>query len=143
MKITTLNLFATALLLSSISFPALGGTTWTLDKSTFQVDTLYHAATGPGITQTSLILSGAAKERIFYTTIDLNNQYADIKVTTANDNAWAMRLCRQSANVKRYRAKNTSPESTPTFFPAVRHSDRLLSTDVLYLLPQAFARRGT
>lgn len=87
MRITTLNLFATALLLSSISFPALGGTTWTLDKSTFQVDTLYHAATGPGITQTSLMLSGAAKERIFYTTIDLNNQYADIKVTTANDNA--------------------------------------------------------
>ncbi len=87
MKTKTINLFASTLLIASVSMPAIGGTTWTLDKSTFQVDTLYHAATGPGITQTSLMLSGAAKERIFYTTIDLSNQYADMKVTTANDNA--------------------------------------------------------
>lgn len=87
MKSLSLKLISSALLATSLSLPSLAGTSWTLGKSTFEVDTLFHAVTGPGISQTSLELSGAAKERIFYTTIDLTNEYADMKVTTANDNA--------------------------------------------------------
>ncbi|MDE6309168.1 MAG: phosphodiester glycosidase family protein, partial [Muribaculaceae bacterium] len=52
---------------------------WLIGTSVYQADTLYHAAAGPGITQTSVSLSGPTKQRIFYAEIDLTNPYVTIK----------------------------------------------------------------
>ncbi|MCC8038448.1 MAG: phosphodiester glycosidase family protein [Bacteroidales bacterium] len=58
--------------------------TWTLQDKTYYVDTLYHATVGPGVTQTSLQLSGAQALRVFYSTVDLTNPYIDLRATPAS-----------------------------------------------------------
>lgn len=52
---------------------------WLIGTSVYEADTLYHAVVGPGITQTSVALSGPTKQRIFYAEIDLTNPYVTIK----------------------------------------------------------------
>ncbi|MDE6207816.1 MAG: phosphodiester glycosidase family protein [Muribaculaceae bacterium] len=75
---------------------------WNLQGKTFSVDTTYHATIGPGITHTTLSLSGAAKLRIFYSTTDLENPYADVRATKGSNalNGLAV-LSKQHANADR------------------------------------------
>lgn len=52
---------------------------------TYELDTLFHAQVGPGTTQTSLILSGANKLRVFYLTIDLTVPGNSLRCVSGND----------------------------------------------------------
>lgn len=56
---------------------------WELQGKTYNVDTVYHAKIGPGTTQTSLRLTGASVMNLFYTTTDLTNPNAELRVTKA------------------------------------------------------------
>ena len=60
-------------------------TTWTLQGSSYKVDTLYHAKVGPGTTQTSLKVLGPVQLRVFYTVTDLANANVDVKHVMARD----------------------------------------------------------
>lgn len=58
----------------------------TLWGGDYQVDTLYHAKVGPGITQTSLLISNSSRAmRAFYATVDLTNPNVTIKAVSATD----------------------------------------------------------
>ena len=60
-------------------------TTWTLQGSTYNVDTLFHAKVGPGTTQTSLKVVGPVQLRVFYTVTDLTNNNVDVRHVMARD----------------------------------------------------------
>ncbi len=60
---------------------------WTLRERTFDVDTVFHATVGPGTTQTSVYLTGPAVLHVFYTTIDLNNEFVNIHAVSGTDNS--------------------------------------------------------
>lgn len=77
-----------ALLLFTASLHLVAGATLTynLRGTDFQVDTLYHAAIGPGTTQTSLrMTAGTRGMNVFYSRIDLTNPYVTLRTVTAND----------------------------------------------------------
>ena len=74
--------FAMALVMLSASAV---GTTWSLQGSSYNVDTLYHAVVGPGTTQTSLDVKGSLNLRIFYTTTDLTNPNVEMRVAKARN----------------------------------------------------------
>lgn len=80
MKQLYTRLLSAALLTAGILFPA-HALEWTLQGSSFTVDTTYHATIGPGTTHTLLSLNGSGKLKLFYTTTDLSNPYADIRAT--------------------------------------------------------------
>ena len=67
------------------------GTTWTLQGSTYTVDTLYHAKVGPGTTQTSLQVEGSLNLKVFYTTTDVTNPNVEMRVSKASNKIKAMR----------------------------------------------------
>lgn len=52
---------------------------WIIGTTEYEADTLYHAVVGPGITQTSIALSGTYKQSIHYAEVDLTNPYVTIK----------------------------------------------------------------
>ena len=58
-------------LLSCIPFGSFASTTWKLQNVEYRVDTLSHVVIGPGTTQTTLMLEGPVKLRVFYTTTDM------------------------------------------------------------------------
>ncbi len=66
-------------------------TTWKMGDNTFNVDTLFHATTGPGVTTTGLRLTGAdssvntIKTNVFYSTIDLTNPTLELHGVQAQD----------------------------------------------------------
>ncbi len=74
-----------AAMVASMPLAAIASTTWTLQGTTYDVDTLYHATVGPGTTQTSLALSGGSDLKVFYSTIDLTNPYIDVQTVHAGD----------------------------------------------------------
>ena len=73
------------LMLAMVAFAATAKGTWTLQGSTYTVDTLYHAKVGPGTTQTSLKVVGPVQLRVFYTTTDITNKNLDVKHVMAGD----------------------------------------------------------
>lgn len=66
------------------ALPAMAkGTTWNIQGTNYHVDTTYHAVIGPGTTRTSVVLSeGIRPLRVFYTTTDLSNPYADVRAVS-------------------------------------------------------------
>lgn len=70
-----------------------------LDR-TFNVDTLFHAQVGPGVTQTSLKLSGPADLRVFYITADLTNPTLSLRAISAGDKVPALEVVSQMAKRK-------------------------------------------
>lgn len=85
MKKLFLSLAACATILS-----ASAGAKWTMGTTPFDVDTLFHATTGPGITTTGLKLSwksdGTYSTNVFYSTVDLTNPDIEIRGVQAQDN---------------------------------------------------------
>ncbi len=73
---------------------------WILGTDTYQADALYRAAVGPGVTQTSIALTGPTKQRIFYAEIDLTNPYIMVKTPKGQNRLGGehdpVRLCRDS-----------------------------------------------
>ncbi len=74
-----------AAMVALMPLAAIASTTWSLQGTTYNVDTLYHATVGPGTTQTSLVLSGGSDLKVFYSTIDLTNPYIDVQTVHAGD----------------------------------------------------------
>lgn len=61
-------------------------TEWEIGGSTYRVDTLYHANVGPGMTETQLNMAlGSYIGKIYVATIDLKNEYNDMRVLTKGD----------------------------------------------------------
>ena len=79
-----------------------------LQGESYSVDTLYHATVGPGITQTSLLISNSSRTmRAFYATIDLTDPNVTIKAVSATDkingNEWPSNMAkRKDAPGSRY-----------------------------------------
>ena len=67
-------------LLSCIPFGSFASTTWKLQNVEYRVDTLSHVVIGPGTTQTTLMLEGPVKLRVFYTTTDMTNPNVNLKL---------------------------------------------------------------
>lgn len=77
-------------MLLTAAMPANARTTWTIDNVPFTVDTLYHATIGPGTTETELRVEGKSGNvtlvnNLFYTTVDLNNPYVEMRAAKAGD----------------------------------------------------------
>lgn len=63
--------------------------TWNIQGTTFSVDTLSHFYVGPGTTRTTLKLtSGSRKQVVYYTTTDLKDPNATIRLCMAHDGIW-------------------------------------------------------
>lgn len=73
-------------LLSCIPFGSFASTTWKLQNVEYRVDTLSHVVIGPGTTQTTLMLEGPVKLRVFYTTTDMTNPNVNLKLIMGKDN---------------------------------------------------------
>lgn len=56
---------------------------WLIGSTQYQADTIYHAPIGPGVTLTSINLSGPAKQSIHYAEVDLTNPYIQIRTPKA------------------------------------------------------------
>jgi len=86
MKKLFLTLAACASMLS-----ASAGLTWDFGGAKFNVDTVYHYTSGPGMTTTALRIEGAddavktIKNNVFYTTIDLTNPDLELRGVQAKD----------------------------------------------------------
>lgn len=74
------------LLLSCIPLGSFASTTWRLQNVEYRVDTLSHVVIGPGTTQTTLMLEGPVKLRVFYTTTDMTNPNVNLKLIMGKDN---------------------------------------------------------
>lgn len=71
-----------------------------LRGESYNVDTLYHATVGPGITQTSLLIANTNRTiRAFYATIDLSDPNVTIKAVSATDkingNEWPSNMAKR------------------------------------------------
>ena len=80
--------YATILYASLINLSA--ETSWTVGKTTYSVDTLYHATIGPGTTETELRIESVGTgtltvNNIFYTVTDLNNEYVEMRAAKAGN----------------------------------------------------------
>lgn len=77
------------LLTATIAATALSSharTEWRFDNTVFTVDTLFHATTGPGTTETELrVEGGGLVNNLFYATIDLSAPYLEIRAAKAGD----------------------------------------------------------
>ena len=73
-------------LLSCIPFGSFASTTWKLQNVEYRVDTLSHVVIGPGTTQTTLMLEGPVKLRVFYTTTDMTDPNVNLKLIMGKDN---------------------------------------------------------
>lgn len=63
---------------------------WMIDGHSFKVDTLMHATTGPGTTETELRLTGTIDSKtythnVFYTTVDITNPYIEMRGAKGGD----------------------------------------------------------
>ena len=70
------------LLAAAASVSAMAADTWSLQGTTFTVDTLFHNQVGPGTTSTSLWFRNPANGdalRVFYATMDLTNPYLKLR----------------------------------------------------------------
>ena len=74
------------LLLSCIPSGSFASTTWKLQNVEYRVDTLTHVAIGPGTTQTTLMLEGPVKLRVFYTSTDMTDPNVNLKLIMGKDN---------------------------------------------------------
>ena len=75
------------LLALACSWAATAATTWNLGGSNFNVDTIYHATVGPGITQTQLkVWNSSYSNNLIYTTIDLTTPNLELRGVQAKDN---------------------------------------------------------
>lgn len=76
--------------LSVAIFMADARGTWSLQNSTFTVDTLYNATVGPGTTETELKIEGTVEgstvvNNIYYTVTDLTNPYVEMRAAKAGN----------------------------------------------------------
>ncbi len=91
-----------------LALSANAGGTVDLRGESYNVDTLYHATVGPGITQTSLLIANSNRTiRAFYATIDLSDPNVTIKAVSATDkingNEWPSNMAkRKDAPGSRY-----------------------------------------
>lgn len=76
-------LFVGALAFAGLQPAFASSLQWDLQGKTYNVDTVYHAKIGPGTTQTSLRLTGSSVMNLFYTTTDLSDPHAEMRVTKA------------------------------------------------------------
>lgn len=74
---------------------------WTLQGKTYDVDTVFHAQIGPGTTQTTLQLTGGSNLMVYYTTTDLTDEHADIRVLKGNNRVGGSALETLSSMTKR------------------------------------------
>ena len=77
-------------LMLALASQAQARTTWTIDKTPFTVDTLYHATVGPGTTETELRVEGRSGgttlvNNLFYVTVDLRNPYVEMRAAKAGN----------------------------------------------------------
>lgn len=92
-----------ALLLCSCCFTGISARgIWTINSSQFNVDTLYTATVGPGTVETELRVSryvaGADKiYNVFVTTVDLSNQYVEMRAAKAGNSMRALETVPQIA----------------------------------------------
>ena len=77
--------------------PAVASTTWTIDGKEFDVDTLFHAQTGPGITETHLKLTGPRVECVYITEMDATNEYNHMHGSIGDNKGvsakWLSQMC--------------------------------------------------
>lgn len=82
-----INRYSLLLLLGScLAFNSFASGTWKLQNVEYRVDTLSHVVIGPGTTQTTLMLEGPVKLRVFYTTTDLTDPNVNLKLIMGKDN---------------------------------------------------------
>ena len=74
---------------------------WTLQGNAYSVDTVYHAKIGPGTTQTTLQLTGSSNLMVYYTTTDLTDEHADIRVLKGNNRVGGAALEKLSSMTER------------------------------------------
>lgn len=74
------------LLVSCFAFRSFASDTWKLQNVEYRVDTLSHVVIGPGTTQTTLLLEGPVKLRVFYTTTDMTDPNVNLKLIMGKDN---------------------------------------------------------
>ena len=81
-----MNRTVITLLLVACSSTLWAKTTWTIRQKTYDVDTLEHITIGPGTTQTKLKVTGpTGTHNIFYNTVQLDNEYVEMRVAKAGD----------------------------------------------------------
>lgn len=91
----------TLFLLSAVlALTASASAKWTLQGNSYTVDTLFHANIGPGTSQTSLLVTGAYKLRVFYTTTDLTNPYVEMRSIKAGNKLAAVATVTSMAKSK-------------------------------------------
>lgn len=78
--------FLLLLSLSCITFNSFASTIWKLQNVEYRVDTLSHVVIGPGTTQTTLLLEGPVKLRVFYTTTNMTDPNVNLKLIMGKDN---------------------------------------------------------
>lgn len=68
---------------------ASAGAKWTMGTTPFDVDTIYHETTGPGVTTTALKLQwqsdGTYSTNVFVSTVDLTNPNVEVRGVQAKD----------------------------------------------------------
>lgn len=74
---------------------------WTLQGNAYSVDTVYYAKIGPGTTQTTLQLTGSSNLMVYYTTTDLTDEHADIRVLKGNNRVGGSALEKLSSMTER------------------------------------------
>ncbi|WP_407405223.1 phosphodiester glycosidase family protein [Sodaliphilus sp.] len=76
----------TSITLALAAVTASASATWDLMGTTYTVDTLFHNQVGPGTMQTSLWFhAGTSQLRVFYTEMDMTNQYLSLRGVCAKD----------------------------------------------------------
>lgn len=87
MKKLFLSLAACATILS-----ASAGAKWTMGTTPFDVDTIFHETTGPGVTTTALKLQwqsdGTYSTNVFVSTVDLTNPNIEVRGVQAKDGGY-------------------------------------------------------
>lgn len=70
----------------ALSLSCGASTTWKLKGLEYRVDTLEHYRVGPGTTMTVVDLSGPAKQRVWYTTTDLDAPNVEVRTISGKNN---------------------------------------------------------
>lgn len=90
-------------------FSANAGTQWMMGTTPFDVDTLYHYTSGPGMTTTGLKLSwtsdGVYSTNVHYTEVDLTNPNLEIRGVQAKDTYGAQENVQSMGNRKTAQGK--------------------------------------
>ena len=87
---TCKSFFTASLILSSAAF-ANAEAKWTVNYIEHTVDTTFHATVGPGTTLTHIDITGPdGVNHAFYTEIDLNNEWVEMRSAKAKNDMRAV-----------------------------------------------------